>query len=96
MGIVSKETNKNVVDGYTNLVIVLEDGSKIKFPAYIPMDASKDLFNAMIEAEKASPGQVFTLEATVHVVDHAAAPKAFAFAKPVEAKPAPKSRAKAA
>ena len=98
MGIVSKETNNNKpsVDGYANFEMHLEGGKTEKYKGYNPLSISNDLHAAMIEAEKANPGQVFTFSCTVHAIDHDAKPKAFAFAKPVVAKTAPKSRAKAA
>ena len=94
MGIMSKETNNNnkpSVDGYANFEMHLEKGEKVKYKAYNPLSLSNDLHAAMIEAAIAEPGKVFTFSCTVHVVDHEATPKTFAFAKP-----AAKSRAKAA
>ena len=96
MGIVSKETNKNAVDGYLNLEIQMEDGTLMPFFCYIPLDAQKDMHNGLLEATKADSEMSFKFVAKVKVIDHEAKPKTFVFARAVEVKPAPKSRAKAA
>lgn len=58
---------KKSADAFLNIQVTDAAGNVHRFPKGLPLDANNNLHRSLIEAAKATPDRVFTVNATVYV-----------------------------